>query len=305
MAKLYLDTIELPGVVDVGNWTVNGNSNFSVLPFSEKVTDLRRKVSALEITQSSPTVCTARIRTVVIEEISTEATIAKLVSYCNTYVGKIGTIKIDSTVIAKVAGVTGCTPSYDHKKGYVISWSFLIINKGKEMQFINKLRNPSFDALTNDSGVIKIEAWTKDVAGTSTVEQVQLFGIEELGDGQSAIKMTTDGTNDPFIYQNINAISGASASDYEDYYWRFSVDAVYQNDELTQESTTAVIGCNYGSSTIYANFSLISGDVQRLSLLVPVKDVYSGGIIQFTIKNKGAAGDVIYFDNAMLEEVSL
>ena len=136
MSTLYFNGVALPGDVDVKNWTASTGAGFAVLPFSKEISQYRRQVEALELTNTSAPVCNLSIRTVIDDEVSTEETIEKLVDYGLTYVGQFGDIKIGSTTIATVAGMTGCDKAYDAKKSYGIVWNFVIIKRGSAMRFI-------------------------------------------------------------------------------------------------------------------------------------------------------------------------
>lgn len=303
MSVITFKGVELAGTLDVGNWGVNTSAGIGVLQKRKKISNLRFESTALDLSNDGCPKTSITLRTCIVEEISTELTIQKLVKYGLDYSGGIGQLQIGDIILSANAGLVSVQPAYDNKKGYGILWSFIIINDGGGMEYLEKLRNPSFDAMA----VAAIEGWTA-TDGSGTIVQTQMFGNEELGDGQFAVAITANATGtQPLIEQTMAYAIDADSAAYENTYFKFSVDVIYQNQALTQaESSLTMTIYSAAANKAIKTFTLVSGNVQRLSIMCAVKDVYvSGQDMKVIITGAGADDDIVYIDNASLEEVTL
>ena len=181
------------------------------------------------------------------------------------------------------------------------------------METIDNLKNPSFDAHTDGN---PIEGWSSSGATRS-----QLFGVEELGSGQYCVKLEPNG----YVRQPVTKLNGPDAAEpCKNVYYKFSFDAVFQNDsgsvggyalrETIQDVSTLQIHVDTQAGFLsQQTIKLISGRVQRVSILVSaeIPEMIWDNTVYFHITNTGTAatpnstGDIIYIDNARLESITI
>ena len=102
-------------------------------------------------------------------------------------------------------------------------------------------------------------------------------------------------------------VTYASSCDYEYSYWKFSADVIFAKNATTQDVTSFVLEV-ISESVVRATktFELVSGLPQRLAVQTAVKNAYNSGTdFRVAIRHAGATGDVVYIDNAALEEIEL
>ena len=303
---------DLLGDVNVKNWTASSSAGFQILNSQKKISGLRFEVDAKEISQVSPSQTAFAFETIVISEISTEATMLAVINFGLTHTGKVGTLVIGSTTISANAAFAGITPIIDHKKGYILKWSFTLIGTssgGGSVGYTEKLRNPSFEALGTNATTDPVEGWTL-APGGGTIVQTQMFGNEELGDGQFALKVTDDTTTHPSFNQTVLITPNLTTTDYKYTYWKFSVDARLENGDLTQKSSSCTLFLESSTSSAFTRnieFTLVSGYTRRLEIVAAYNDIYGDGVgsANVIVVSTGVTGDVIFYDNALLEDVIL
>ena len=295
----------LPGDVDVKGWNIDGESRWKVVSRQRQTEKYLTEQIPIELTQETPASVAIVVKTFISDEISTEATAKKVIDYCFRYLNEKGKLQVGSEVLAQYAVLTRISPWFDNKRGYGIAYNFLAIDKNDGLKWVKPLKNPSFDSW-NDYD--HIEYWYQYTQSSSCIcEPSQLFGNEELGNGQFCVKTYSVQTNErAYLDQDFWFISGATSDDIKDLYLKFSVDALYETNLTTQSKGTAALAFVKGS-TLYSSrkFTLISGRRQRISLMCSYDLFYPNSKIDKVRILNGTDNGTVYFDHAKLQEITL
>ena len=306
MSTITINGKSLPGEVDTAGWNIDGSSRYNILTRQHQQGGYTVSQTALDFSPTEPASVGIVIRTFICDEISTEETIQKLVAYCFQYLDTIGKLVVGSKVISNYAVLHKITPWLDHKKGYGLAYHFTAIDKSGGLRWVEPLKNPSFDAYDNANG---IEYWEQIKEDTGCInEQAQLFGNEPLGDGQYCVKTKSLGSSKRArLQQDLTFVSGASASDIENLYLKFSVDCAWEENTTVQSYGNVFLafvkpnGAYHSSQTL----KLYNNRPTRLSIMCSYAGFYTfNNIKKIDLVNLTTNG-VIYFDRARIEEVEL
>ena len=292
------------------DYTYGTSAGAMVLPRKRRYGD-RFLIEADKIIPTSPPQTTITCGVLTHAVTGSAATMAAVKAKADLYVGKIGVLKFGSETISTEAYCTYVGLKADHPKGYIIAYSFTCI-KGTGMTHFSNLQNGGFEAVGDDGA---IAMWTA-VPGTGTIAMHELTGADEFGSGQFCIKWTYGSTqsNATHFYQPLSIPLDDETTDT--LYTRVSIDAFFESQTTIAKTSAISVEFNMRptgdafdiADRLYSNeFTLYSNQTQRLNIAAQTGflTAYTGYMLSVCITGvaAGTEGDVIYFDNATVEEI--
>ena len=294
------------------NFTIGGTAQANVLYKKRRSgNSIVPSYVPTHIMPTSPPYLSVGVSVIVLGITGHAATMKAVATAHALYCGKIGVLKVGTQTIATEAYCAGVSLGADHPKGYTIAYSFIAI-PGTGMIYYSDLQNGGFEAV-GDAGAMSL--WTA-VPGNGTIATHERTGADRFGTGQFAIKWTYGATqsNATHFYQTLGVPTADETTD--DLYTRFSIDAYFESQTTTARTTTVSLDFNSRptgdafdiADRLYSNvFTLYSNKPQRLSIssqtgLLTAYTTYKLSVC-VTGDAGGTEGDVIYFDNAEVEEI--
>ena len=256
-----------------------------------------------KLVQTSPTVTQLSFETITLDIVSRAATVTDVQDDIDAYVGKVGVLMIGSTVISNQAYCASVGLSADHEKGYKKAWNFASIT-GTNMTYYNEIKNGGFEACDDSSAP---HNWTITAATGADIIITPVRGTEGIGSGSLMLKYTCPNT--PGATTNIKQSLGVAKADdtTDNYFLKFSVDAMFESGATTQTTSGVVLQIIRNTTTLsQVDFELVSNIPQKLSIACSIGLLYHVSetvYVAITASTKASANDILYFDNAKVEEV--
>ena len=255
-----------------------------------------------KLVQAGPVTTAMSFDTVEDGIVTRAATITDVTDDIANHVGKVGVLKIGSTTVANNAICSGVALKEDGLNGYKKIWNFTAIGNG--MNFYNEIKNGGFEACDDQ---LAPSNWTITAGAGADIITTQVMGTEGFGSGAHMVKFTCPTT--PAITTHMKQTIGVALADdtTDNYFLKFSIEAMFQNLATTQTVSyiTLQILRNAAAFTT-VDLKLISNQPQLLSVAVPIGTLYhvsESVIVGVIASTSAAANDIIYLDNAKLEEV--
>ena len=294
------------------NFTIGGTAQANVLYKKRRSgNSIVPSYVPTHIMPTSPPYLSVGISVIVLGITGHAATMKAVATAHALYCGKIGVLKVGTQTIATEAYCAGVSLGADHEKGYTIAYSFIAI-PGTGMTHFSNLQNGGFEAVGDDGAVAM---WTA-APDNGTIAMHELTGTEEFGSGQFCIKWTYGATqgNNIHFYQPLSVPVSDETTDT--LYTRFSIDAFFESQTTIAKTSAISVEFNMRptgdafsiADRLYSNeFTLYSNRPQRLQIAAQTGLLtgYTGYMLSVCITGvaAGTQGDVIYFDNAEVEEI--
>ena len=263
------------------------------------------------IMPTSPPYLSVGVSVIVLGITGHAATMKAVATAHALHCGKIGVLKVGTQTIATEAYCAGVSLGADHPKGYTIAYSFIAI-PGTGMIYYSDLQNGGFEAVGEAGAII---LWTA-VPGNGTIATHNRTDADRFGSGGSCIKWTYGATRSDatHLYQPLGVPLADETTDT--LYTIFSIDAFLESRTTAATTSAIVIGFNARATgdvfdiadvTTSKTITLYSNKTQRISICYPTYTLtaLTTYILSVYLAGAGAAteGDVIYFDNAEVEEI--
>ena len=263
-------------------------------------------IKADKLIPTSPPVASLSFDTVTLSRTTRAATVTDVYDDISDYVGKVGVLKIGSTVISNEAYCTGVSLKADAVFGYKKVWSFSAI-EGSKMTYYDYIKNPQFEAGTT--------GWTTAAGAGGSWALTQVKNTEGIGSGSRMMKLTgptTPSNTDTYMYQSIGVATADDTTD--EYYLRLSAEVMFEKATTEQDVTSITIelvdGDSFSTSLFgtkgYAAFELVSNRPTVVSIDYLVGDLYHASNELFVIVHTNTstgANDVMYISYLNIEEL--
>ena len=293
------------------DYTYGTSAGATVLPRKRRYGD-RFLIEADKIIPTSPPQTTITCGVLTHAVTGSAATMAAVKAKADLYVGKIGVLKFGSETISTEAYCTYVGLKADHPKGYIIAYSFTCI-KGTGMTHFLDLQNGGFESVSATGGITK---WTTATTDNSTITVHQLTGTEEFGSGSFCCKFMCPDTphaSNTYLQQSLGVRLSDETTDT--LYTVFSVDAFFEDATTDASVSSITLGMGWTDGfdptdlAVSKTFALYSNTPQRLQIAIQTGLITSSAsytlypAIISSATARAAGNDVIYLDNATVEEV--